>query len=228
MRLIFFLSFCTFLGCSLTQNEKLLKKNKEVRFAPHDGDLLFLELDCPLCHLIAHTTSEQHNVSHPMVSHVGILSSEKNGEKVVLEAWPKGGVRKTSLSRFLNRNYIKAYALRLPLNDQRRVKKALRFILNQLGKPYDGYFIKGDQTYYCSELIADAMNQSHTPYFRYAPMFFGKKESSARKAWLSYFAKKGYPIPDNQLGISPLAIYLQARVKGAKSVDLGLFKVKAK
>lgn len=87
-------------------------------------------------------------------THNAMVTYEENGEWFVVEAWFTG-VRITKLSEYMAR-YNDVAILRVDSASDSQKKKAVRFALAQIGKPYDfavwtkqvyGY------SYYCSELV---------------------------------------------------------------------------
>ncbi len=176
-------------------------------FAIHNGDLLFLHLDCvPLCGAIEDVTKRQFHVSGPDLSHVGVVAKEKE-EWVVYEAWD--GVQRTPLSTFLSRVKSKKDWHLARVKDPKTIGPALAFVRGQVGKPYDDDFIKDNGKFYCSELVADAF------HFEYHPMFYGDPSNSndaSWKIWSEYFSKRNRSVPQNQPGVSPLGIWLDPKL----------------
>lgn len=179
------------------------------------GDLIFLDLDCgAICNAIENVTIEQFGVKGPRLSHLGIVSVE--GKDVqILEAWPQVGVRQVDLESFLGRvnGALKSpegfYLGRLKPEYRSMGIEAVKRIKTQLGKPYDDSFGWKSDRFYCSELVSFGF--SGMEVFKPRPMFFGKRHSGDLKEWESYYQDLGMPVPQGELGISPLGIYLEGR-----------------
>ena len=90
-------------------------------------------------------------------SHVGIVYMDAKGVPVVWEA--VGPVKKTPLAEWIShgrggRLQVMRFKKTLPASDW---KKVFGWIQKQQGKPYDIYFTDGDDSFYCSELVHDAL-----------------------------------------------------------------------
>lgn len=186
----------------------------------HSGDLIFLDLDCgEICDAIEDVTLEQFHVSAPRLSHVGVLSFDRDSrEWWVFEAWPQRGVSRISLDRFLKR--VKSgedqkdgyYLVRFPASLRSQAIEALKRIRRYFGKPYDSAFVVNDSDFYCSELVYQSWQGQGMNPFSLLPMYFGAPESPQGRIWKEYFADlKISIIPEFLPGISPLGIYLQAQ-----------------
>lgn len=185
------------------------------------GDMIFLDLDCgPLCDAIENVTLEQFDVKGPRLSHIGIYAG--NGE--ILEAWPKGGVRTTTIDEFLGRvtkgeNQANGFYLGYLKPEFKSLGEAAVWrIKTQLGKPYNDSFEWHKGRFYCSELVSYGygdltrdISGDGKGLFSPRPMFFGKKDSKDFAQWKSYFQELGVDMPSNEPGISPLGIYLEGQ-----------------
>jgi hypothetical protein len=120
----------------------------------------------------------------------------------VWDAWPGLGVSKRPLKDFLALSPDPALWGRVEPNHLADAEKALHFIKNRKGLPYDSVYTWGDQSYYCSELLAEAYGLEPIP------MTFGASESAERKTWDLYFQEKNISTPESQPGMSPLGTYL--------------------
>jgi len=90
-------------------------------------------------------------------SHVGIVHADQAGKPVVWEA--VGPVKATPLAEWVahgrgGRLQVMRFAAPLPATDWQKV---FNWIKKQQGKPYDVYFTDGDDSFYCSELVHDAL-----------------------------------------------------------------------
>jgi len=187
----------------------------------HTGDLIFLDLDCgEICSAIEDVTLEQFRVSGPRLSHVGVLSFDRDSrEWWVFEAWPQAGVSRITLKAFLKR--VKRgenesdgyYVFRFPKAHRVEAVAALNVLRSFFGKPYDSKFMINESDFYCSELIYESWKNLKSNPFSLKPMYFGAPQSTQRRIWEQYFKDLKIPkIPESLPGISPLGIYLQARI----------------
>ena len=179
------------------------------------GDLIFQDLACgELCDAIEAVTKEQLHVARPSLSHVGVVI-RKGSKTFVLEAYGDV-VALTPIGEVMARKQDSASSVIplatihwLPKGFQKRLQRAAdRYV----GRPYDDRFAIGDGTYYCSELVYEIFKQANgsREFFRLSPMTFGVRGSSARKVWERYFEQLKIPVPEGQLGLSPLGIWLEA------------------
>ncbi len=91
--------------------------------------------------------------SDTLYTHVGIIRMTEKGP-VVVEVGP---VRETPLQAFIDRGVGRWISIRR-IQDLKpdEAAKALAWAKKQYGKPYDFFFLKGTDRFYCSELVADA------------------------------------------------------------------------
>ena len=180
-------------------------------FAPRPGDLLFQDLDRgPLCDAIERVTQGYRGARF---SHVGIVAPSNKGNLVVIEAVSKG-VRATPLAEFLARSHDaagrpKVVVGRLRRRHRRLVPRALDEATARLGKPYDPLFVIGNDRYYCSELVYEALRAANggPAFFPLEPMTFKDPQTGhTLPAWTAYFRKHNAPIPEGNPGINPGAI----------------------
>jgi hypothetical protein len=91
--------------------------------------------------------------SDTLLTHVGIIRNTDHGT-VVVEVGP---VRETALQAFIDRGVGRWVSIRrikdLKPDD---AANALAWAKKQYGKPYDFFFLKGTDQFYCSELVEDA------------------------------------------------------------------------
>lgn len=177
-------------------------------FALESGDLLFQDLDCgPLCDAIEEVTTGYEGACF---SHIGIVTKDKAGDFVVIEAVSRG-VEITPLQIFLSRSFDrqhrpKVVVGRLKKPYRRLIPSALREALALKGKPYDKVFAIGNESYYCSELIYEIFLRANNnePVFELQPMTFKSPATgSTFPEWQEYFSALNVPVPEGQPGINP-------------------------
>ncbi len=93
-------------------------------------------------------------------SHVGIVYIDDAGKTAVWEA--VGPVKKTPLAEWIShgrggRLHVMRFKTARPAKDW---EKVFAWIRKQQGKPYDIYFTDGDDSFYCSELVHDALQSA--------------------------------------------------------------------
>ncbi len=187
-------------------------------FILETGDLIFLDLDCgDLCNAIEDVTLEQFRVVKPRLSHIGTILKEA-GNLMVLEAWPEGGVRKTSLTEFLARvsggkDQENGYWLGQWKPEYRSLaEESVTRIDKQMGLAYDDEFRIDNGKFYCSELIYENFRNEEGDFlFHLSPMYFGSIDSISYQVWDKYYKKLSLPVPIGEPGISPLGIYLEGK-----------------
>ncbi len=185
-------------------------------YIPKTGDLLFQDLDCgELCDAIEKVTSgyEGRNFSH-----VGIVAVE-NDSTFVYEAIGPGVIR-TGLDKFMNRSRDvngnpKVLAGRIDKKYEFTIPKAVDVCRKLLNKPYDDVFDLNNQSYYCSELVYFAFQDSAgNKLFDISPMTF--KDPATGKtfpAWENYYKELGKPIPEGQPGLNPGGISRSEKIR---------------
>lgn len=185
-------------------------------YIPKTGDLLFQDLDCgELCDAIEKVTSGYQGAN---LSHVGIVSVENDTAFVYEAIGP--GVIKTPYRKFLKRSEDKAgnpkvLAGRIDKKYEYTIPMALLVCRELLNKPYDHVFDLKNQSYYCSELVYFAFQDSNgSKLFDISPMTF--KDPSSGKifpAWEKYYEELGVPVPENKPGLNPGGISRSDRIR---------------
>lgn len=179
-------------------------------FVLQSGDFLFQDLDCgDLCEAIEKVTP---GIGDRHFSHIG-LACYQNGEVYVIESLGKG-VQLTPLAKFLQRQTNKegqpmVMVGRLKPSYTYLIEPAITFSLQQIGTPYDQYFLYDNGKYYCSELIYDAFHHANgaQDFFHMYPMTYKDPETgNYMPAWEQYFQKLGTTIPEGLPGCNPGSI----------------------
>ena len=178
----------------------LLNACRQEKFQWQTGDLIFQDLDCPLCKAIENATTGYQNKP---VSHMGIIYIRQD-TVYVIEAYD--GVQLTPLDSFLHRS-PKIMAGRLKPPYRKFIPQAIRNALQKTGLPYDDEFALNNGKYYCSELVHDAfVDGDGKPIFSIQPMNF-KNLSTGKidSIWTDYFSRLGIPVPQGKPGCNPAA-----------------------
>lgn len=185
-------------------------------YIPESGDLLFQDLDCgELCDAIEKVTSGYEGRSF---SHVGIVSVENDSAFVYEAIGP--GVIKTSLYKFLNRSIDtkgnpKVLAGRIHQKYDYTIPKAIGICRNLMNSPYDDVFDLNNQSYYCSELVYFAFQDSTgNKLFDISPMTFKDPATGITfPAWKKYYEELGDTIPEGKPGLNPGGISRSEQIK---------------
>ncbi|MFA5139297.1 MAG: hypothetical protein WC728_08685 [Elusimicrobiota bacterium] len=179
------------------------------------GDLVFLDLGrAPFLDAIAEPTMEQYGVDGPRLHHSGLVEVV-DGQAYVWESWPRKGVTRVPLRFFLARvqggeDEAGGYYLgRMRPERRSAALAALARVKGWEGRPFEESMALGGPGFYCAQLISAAFEGSG--FFTPKPMVFGREGSPARELWKKYFAQHGLPVPDGELGVSPLGLYLEGR-----------------
>jgi hypothetical protein len=182
---------------------------KPKQYQPCSGDLLFqVSEDSDFSEAIIRSTGNSQNYNF---SHVGIVEIVGN-EVYVIEAVPEFGVRKVTLSQFLNASakspdgnpLLVACRIRQDVEMQNPVVNAQ----NLIGLPYDSVFSHDNKAYYCSELVYDSYrDKANRPVFQSIPMSFSDTAGNIVPYWESYFAEMNMPIPEGEPGTNPTQLF---------------------
>ncbi len=170
------------------------------------GDFLFQDVDCTLCEAIENVTYGYDGYNF---SHVGMVVKE-NGGTFVLEAI-SDGVVKTPLKEFMNRSKDtdgnpKVLQMRLKPEYQKIIPDVIESLESHLGSPYDSHFLPGNDAYYCSELLYDAVCSvmPERCIFQMLPMtYIDPQTGKTNTAWLDYFRNMNVAVPEGIDGINP-------------------------
>ena len=201
---VLLLSFVLFITCKTAFSQEW--RTYEFR----NGDLLFQDLDCgPLCDAIEKVTPDYQG---RRFSHVGIVYKTDQA-CYVIEA-VGAGAKRTPVDSFILRQTDgsgspKVGVGRLVPDRRHLIDSALSFCLRQIGKPYDQYFLYEPDSYYCSELIYDALMAANNgiPVFQLSPMTFKDPETQNYfPAWEQCYSRLDEEIPEGQPGCNPGSI----------------------
>lgn len=176
-------------------------------FEPRSGDLVFQAgPGSGFERAVADATSGKGGVAF---THVGVAEKTKEGV-FVWEASPDGGVRRTPLKAFLAEAAVwngnpAAEVFRLRRAKRRQIPGALARIRAWEGRPYDFLFARGEDAFYCSELVQAAFAGGEGGgLFPSAPMNFKDLKTGGPSAyWQAYFAARGVPVPQGEPGTNP-------------------------
>lgn len=183
--------------------------SSEVSYTPQNGDILFQDLDCgPLCDAIESVTQSYANYHF---SHMGLVYHRKDDSLFVIEAIGEK-VTLTPFNQFISRsmnenNKPKVIAMRSTLQPT-LINKAVELALNEVGAPYDDYFMPDNNKWYCSELIAFGFNTAaHKIIFTNSPMTYkAAGTDTIHPAWKAYFQELETNVPEGLPGCNPGAM----------------------
>ena len=132
-----------------------------------DGDIVFRESNS-----LIGTQFKMMSQHDKKFSHAGIIRKE-NGIAVVYHMANengRSGLLKTNLNDFINTQVCRSYEIvRYPINDNDRsqlLNKIDLLLADQVH--FDDEFLLNNQSYYCSELIANLMNEFSTIHIPYS------------------------------------------------------------
>ncbi|GAB2025019.1 YiiX/YebB-like N1pC/P60 family cysteine hydrolase [Lactovum odontotermitis] len=137
--------------------------------------------------------------------HIGMVEVLPDGQVFVWNANPTDGVIAEPLDVFTVREEARVRKV----FDVFRVTAAVNFdeVLEKMrplaGLPYNFSFVKAEQSYYCSDLIARSFPENVFPA---APMHF------EGDFWQGYYDELGIDIPEGQPGTHPNDMLAQANV----------------
>ena len=167
------------------------------------GDLLFQCGNGVMTGAITDATGRDGEINF---SHVGILLRRTPADSV-LEATTEGGVRIVALAEFLERSARRdgrPVVAALRLRDTAGVAASVARARQQLGLPYDYWFLPDNGRYYCSELVSDCyLRPDGTPCFPTQPMNFRAPDGSMPRYWEELFARLGEAVPEGVPGTNP-------------------------
>jgi len=177
------------------------------------GDILFININCgAMCNAINAVTNGHKNNDF---NHMGVVVIDAKNEAFVYEAIGKSVV-KTPLENFLAYTVKPAYVGTLKSKYNTLISKAILFLENQLGVPYDDDFLYDNGKYYCSELIYDAFKfaNNNEPFFKLYPMTYKEPGASTYfPIWIEHFSKQNIEIPEGKLGCNPGGMSLDKKLK---------------
>lgn len=195
------------MGCFLTAQAG---NTDNVRKSVKNGDLVFVDAACgPLCDAITGVTASRNQLP---LSHMGIVDIAGT-DTFIMEAVGKGVVR--TPWRAFRQEYRKVYGGSMVKVSDAFIDSTLAFCREQIGKPYDIYFLMNNDRYYCSELIYDATLYANAgkPFFDLAPMTYKDPLTGAyNEHWVAYFESINAGIPEGEPGCNPGGISLSDQI----------------
>jgi predicted nuclease of predicted toxin-antitoxin system len=184
-------------------------RNAVETYIPQNGDILFQDIDCgPLCDAIELVTVSYGNYHF---SHLGLIYKKSDDSIFVIEAIGNA-VQLTSYKDFIARtvtdeNKPKVIAMRSRFSAT-QMDSVVTIALQEIGKPYDDYFLPDNDRWYCSELIAYAFNSAlKQTVFESSPMTYKELGSdNIMPIWKDYFQKLNASVPEGIAGCNPGAM----------------------
>lgn len=138
------------------------------------------------------------------------------GEKAVYEALPRKGVICRTEEDFLQANQDYAIA-RFRIVTPFDTTLLLQKLAQQLGQPYDEYFLPDNGRVYCSELVYECFFDTVGQHiFESKPMNFAAPDGSMPAYWVHLFDSLGCPIPQGMPGTNPSDMSKSACLEIAK------------
>lgn len=172
---------------------------KSSRLELKEGDLLFKQKIVD--NFSEAIVSATESIDSYNFTHIGITHNIK-GKWYVIEAVSKG-VCLTEFDNFIGDSSIIVLG-RLIDEYQNDIPPAINSIMKTVGKPYDNYFMHGNEAFYCSELVQEYYLHEGKPIFPAVKMTFKDLETGKfPKYWIEHFAALNTPIPEGELGSNP-------------------------
>lgn len=165
------------------------------------GDLLFT-----VSPEISPITDVTRGVNNLKIPHVAIYYIDR-GKGYALEATQQKGVSLTPIADYAakHRNTegeLQVIAGRIRGKWQR--KKSVKRALQQLGKPYDHYFMPDDKSIYCSELVQKSyLDRNGNLFFSPIPMEFRNAQGRIPDFWQDLYRMAGLRVPEGEEGSNP-------------------------
>ncbi|MDB5038312.1 MAG: hypothetical protein JWQ35_1840 [Bacteriovoracaceae bacterium] len=186
------------------------------------GDLIFVNSEGgELGRAIIEVTKAQF-VGGPDLNHVGLLEVRSPREIYIYEARPKVGTVRTPYVDFVKR--LQSQKSSIEIKDRMiigRIRSEYRGIFiraagyakGELGLSYNDSFSQENKGHYCSEWIQTLSWRGNGKKFlwKWHKMFFGKPGTQGRKLIQKYYEKIRQPIPDGELGVSPLSLFMEGK-----------------
>ncbi len=162
--------------------------------------------------------------------HVAIIVGKNNNSYDVIHATQTKGVILEDLEKILNseKTTNNAIVFYRRVNTSKETKqKAKEFAYNALGGEYNDLFFENNlnskrkYSYYCSQLIEQAYNQSaNATLFKKQKLNFSDQSGNLIKYWKNYYAEKGYDIPFNQCGTHPSTMLQEKNLSEIPNCDV--------
>jgi len=163
----------------------------------HEGDLLFACTDS--ANAITAVTTGTDGLP---IDHVGILHriGGDHGVPCVIEA-VYAGVCITPLDTFVCRN---PHVVVGRVNVAFDVKASVRRALHYVGTAYDHYYLPGDSTLYCSELVQLCYTDMQgSLVFAPIAMSFHDASGQVTPYWTHFYHSRGLEVPEGEPGTNP-------------------------
>ena len=206
---IFLLLYC----CTLAPSCNHSHQNKSLQ----EGDLLFQYFNCgDLCNAIEAVTE---GFNGKDFSHCAIVVKINDTLKVVEAIGDK--VQINSLNNFFERSgdtsTIKNVTIaRVTHNYEPLITKAIAFVKQQIGQPYDNDFLIDNGKWYCSELLYQSFKEANNQkdFFGLAPMTFkDPKTNNYFPVWVDYYKQLNIEIPEGKQGVNPGLISRSSKIQ---------------
>ena len=175
-------------------------------FALRNGDLLFqVGADSAMGEAIRDATGRGGELPY---THVAIAEVDDCGEVRIIEATGERGVCRTALQDFLDRSAridgrpaVTVYRVQ---SDESDIAAAVERAARYIGRPYDWWYMPGDERMYCSELVYECFLRADGGHiFTARPMNFRAADGSMPRFWEELFASLGEPVPEGVDGTNP-------------------------
>lgn len=176
----------------------------QVKYIPHEGDLLFQAAGTSsFSGAIADATAWSDSIKFV---HVAIVAVE-SGKPYIIEATAADGVVITPWDDFLRSSPLVdgcPGVVVMRVNKDFPVADAVNRARSHLGESYDWSYRPANGKMYCSELVYDSyLNYDGTPLFTARPMNFRDADGNMPAFWTELFSRLNEPVPEGVPGTNP-------------------------
>ncbi len=183
----------------------LLTSCGEGAFVPEEGDLIFVVAqESAMSSAISESTSRGESLSF---DHVAMVAVDSTGLPYVIEAAPKGGVKRTEYADFLKNAPLvggQPGVVVKRLSVEFSAAETVRRAEAHVGEEYDWSYTPDNGRMYCSELVYESyFSKDGGRIFTAVPMSFRNEEGNIPDFWVELFAKLGEEIPEGEPGTNP-------------------------